>query len=473
WDRIQDEIERDRQLHEYLLKNYSRDYFQTKADALALRQADPELFQEIAGDLSFTMPVFATEQEANDALEAQSNQTQIQTELGTLGGVLIPTISERQALGLAERPGDAAERPGPIRVLNARWNLLSLERRAKGFRLIHLNKKKKTEILIDQTIMPELGFVDKGRRNLLDELGGERPEVFQRVHMNIESERRDQVLDRRERERAREKARRKGEVFDESEDKPAQFAGLEIRLDGVMTNAMDFLEHFYEVNRFSNRLYYLQSPLQRGRMLDGDNHIHASFPNIEGERETDLTVIARSWNHLTVLTELSIGNQAWHNPERVEGAFFVNIWTKGYVRAREKRNGTVDYVEIRNSIFPPEQTLEQLMYLYQLSDTEVQDYVYGQMVPKLSNDRIMDIAMLRPDLYRELVDTPAFVKHFPYIASEYIQARLLNYFEDRLLGGEETLFYWRALSSEKKTAVYDFVTDEHFRHMAGILDRIS
>lgn len=395
WEKVQETAtsgEDGERWGEYVVKNYSADYISTKVQLDWIQQIDPQLHAELIDGLNLTP--------ANLIVQQQIPVRGPTEPLRAKGGLILPSAQDMEQLRI---PRADANTVSDWRLLNNRWNQLPTKTKHGVFSWRLLSSKTQVLLLRDLKFMRILGSKAGDTKNFFTLYGKDMPEKFSNIQMSPEI------------------------AF----EGPIS-AGLEFRLQTPETEPMQFLDLLHAFNAHSNRLYYIQNPSQRGQFADGDFHIHISLPHKGNSRAQDLKKIAQAWNHLALLKEIELGNVGWNNDSATGGGFSVNVRIRGYVRLVEPY-----HLEIRNQIFAPQQTLEYLIYLFQVDDNTALDFIYQKLAPPMTQDRLMEIFTRNPKLYDDLVSTPAFLKSLSFQPSDSaFRTRVLEYFKAKANNAE-------------------------------------
>lgn len=419
WDKIQADIEKWPKLARIAVENYSDGYINSSEMLEFIREQDPKIFDYLVADLELPkgdwnivaeMPsedtlseLFEEQNSANgeDPLivwlkqNGAKSQSVIQSGKKQNGaflieetptmiqrpyGLVIPSEEDMNQLGIEKVKSPSNSAPSAMQIINNRWKELSWQVRIPLFRLELLSAKQKVAILLNQRIMHDLGFEYLGDESLIETYGKNIPGEFKNIYIDFE--------------------------FPISV--PDKFEGLEMKFKNPLDSVTEFLDQFHRFNKFSNRMYYVKNPLLRALQNDGDNHIHFSLPDGQKARKQNLTGIAKAWNHLSVLTEISIGNSNWKTSIGTGGGFQNETSFRGYVKVVHQY-----HIEIRNQIYDPQTTLEQLIYLVKLDDDAMRKYVYGTLAPRLNFEQLKDIWGSNQRLFSELFMTKEFLEMVP------------------------------------------------------------
>lgn len=422
WEKIQDKLFNSESEHmnsvsrKFITEVYSKDYISNESILAEIKALDPDLYDSLTRGLDLTKQkllesdkgsLITTVTAATSELiltGRPSQETELLTEQNTSKLIGL----EQPRLQLLERPtwqgnSDTHQTSESDWVfLNRRWNALSWEEKVNIFDLSKASKKKQVSMLRESHIMKRLGFDAKDEKNFFSEYGLTLPESFSNITMGPEG-------------------------YQGWSDRFYQ--GLEFRMSEPMTDSVAFLDLLYGFNKKSNRLYYIQNPMERGTSIDGDFHLHFGTTP---ELKSSLYSITRAWNHLSVLKDIDDGNTAWVDPTgESEATYQQDIGRRGYVRLI-----TNNHMEIRTQFYDPETTIKHLNHLVTMTDGDAVKYIYEELAPKVTPDHIMEIARRAPDLLLDLMMDSLFLNVIDFRIKETIKPRLIKYIDEKFYNGE-------------------------------------
>lgn len=401
-----------------VIEDVGDDYI-TSLDVLdSIKYFNPSLFEELTQGLDLSKPSLIVEKKEGDNRPVTKGfslpdepsgevskipfTNKLQTPSSESGlikpqGILTASDHDYSDLGIYM----LSEGVNDWRLLNNRWNALDIDVKYQVFRLEHLSLTQKVKTLSYKYVFDILGYREKDNKNFLDKFGKDLPDEYDRLSVGPEN----------------------------SDDYLGKSVGLEFRLKEPISNPVEFLEFYYEFNRRSNRLYFIQNPLQRTGFSDGDYHLHISVSDKRGQT---IQPIVRAWNHLVALTEINVGNSSWYKGSpKLAGFYKDDIKTKGFVRLVDDF-----HVEIRNQIKPPEETLEIFIKLFQQENSEAVDYIYKNLLPKVTQADLIAVAGGSSKMFNSLIESRSFLETLDFEIDGEFENRLFEYLKSRLSNAE-------------------------------------